>query len=159
MRLISATALTLDFSMKPWRTADLVSACAAAFAGGIQVQAFLQQRLRVGEIDQPKLAPDRIRPAVAFHHGDGAVGCDVDVVIRRLKDDRPGGAENRVARDRHELTLVVELQAAVAGVALAGRRLHHQKGGAVDGNVQGIFGLLDGRLARNRERCRGPGRS
>ena len=34
------------------------------------------------------------------------------------------------------------MQAAVAGVALAGRRLHHQEGGAVDGNVERIFGLF-----------------
>jgi hypothetical protein len=114
----------------------------AAFAGGIEVQALFQQFLRVGEVHQPELAADRIRPVVAFHHGDGAVGRDVDVMVGRLKHDGAAGAEYRIACNRDQLALVVDLQAAVAGIAFAARRLHHQKGGAVDGEIERILGLL-----------------
>jgi len=69
-------------------------------------------------------------------------------MVGRLKHDGAAGAENRIARGRHELTLVVEQHAAVTGIALAGRRLHHQKGGAVDGKIQRIFGLLGGALRK-----------
>ena len=43
----------------------------------------------------------------------------------------------------HELAGGVDLQRAVAGVALAARGLHHQEGVAVDGDVERIAGLLD----------------
>ena len=100
----------------------------------------------LGEADEPELAAERIRAAGAFQHGDGAVGRDVDVVVGRLEDDRAAGAEHRIACGGHELALVVELQAAVAGVALARGRLHHQEAAAVDRDVQRIFGLLGGAL-------------
>ena len=135
--------------MKPWLDHGFgVGLRRAAFACGVEVGALLQQLLRVGETDEPELAADRIRPAGALQHGDGAVGRDVDVVVGRLKHDRPAGAEHRIARDRHQLALVVELQAAVAGVALAGRRLHHQEAAAVDREIQRIFGLLGGALRK-----------
>jgi hypothetical protein len=59
----------------------------------------------------------------------------------------------------HELALVVDLQRAVAGVALAARRLHHQEAVAVDRDVERVAGLLGPGLAKNRARWRGPARS
>ena len=99
------------------------------------------------KLTSAKLAADRIRPAAAFQHGDGAVGRDVDVVVGRLEHDRAAGAEHRIAGRGHELALVVELQVAVAGVALAGRRLHRQEAAAVDRDIERIVGLL-GRALR-----------
>src|SRR5262249_18530782 len=46
-----------------------------------------------------------------------------------------------------ELALAIDLQGAVAGVALALRRLHRQEGVAVDGHVERAAGLLDRALA------------
>ena len=55
--------------------------------------------------------------------------------------------------------LRVDLQRAVAGVALAARRLHHQEAVAVDGDVERIAGLLDRALAEVVPGARGPARS
>ncbi len=102
-----------------------------------------QEALGVGEADDAQLSAQRVRRSGAFQHRDGAVGRDVDVMIGRLEHDRPAGAENRVARGRHELARVVEMQAAVAGVAFAARRLHRQVAATADGDVQRVFGLLE----------------
>ena len=68
-------------------------------------------------------------------------------LVGRLEHDRAGGAEHRIAGGGDELALIVDLQAAVAGVALAGRRLHHQEAVAVDRDVERVLGLL-GRALR-----------
>ena len=44
------------------------------------------------------------------------------------------------------MALIVDLQAAVAGVAFAGERLHHQKAAAVDRDIERVLGLLGGPL-------------
>ncbi len=57
-----------------------------------------------------------------------------------LELDRPAVAEHAVAGAGHELALGVDLQRAVAGVALAARGLHDQEGVAVDGDVERVAG-------------------
>ena len=116
-------------------------------AGRIKVGAFLHQLLRVGEPDQPQLAAHRVDPVGAFEHGDVAVGGDGDFLVGRLEHDRAGAAEHRKAGGVDELALVVDLQSAVAGVALAGRGLHHEEAGAVDRDVERVLGRL-GRALR-----------
>ena len=78
----------------------------------------------------------------ALDHGDGAVVGNRDVVVGLLEGDRSVGAEHRIARRRHQLSLRIDLQPAVAGVTFAGRRLHHQERIAVDGDIQRSLGLL-----------------
>ena len=67
-------------------------------------------------------------------------------MVGRLEHDRAAVAEHRIAGRRHQLALIVDLQAAVAGVALAGGRLHHQEAVAVDRDIERILGLLGGAL-------------
>jgi hypothetical protein len=50
-------------------------------------------------------------------------------------------AENRSSR--HELAGRIHLQCASARVALAARRLHHQEGIAVDGDVERVAGPVE----------------
>ena len=119
----------------------------SAVAGRIKVGAFLHQLLRVGEPDQPQLAAHRVDPVGAFEHGDVAVGGDGDFLVGRLEHDRAGGAEHRIAGGVDELALIVDLQSAVAGVALAGRGLHHEEAAAVDRDVERVLGQL-GRALR-----------
>ncbi len=68
-------------------------------------------------------------------------------MVGRLEHDRAAVAEYGIAGRRHQLALIVDLQAAVAGVALAGGGLHHEEAAAVDCDVQRILGLL-GRALR-----------
>jgi hypothetical protein len=106
-----------------------------AFAAGVEVGAFLHEFLRLCETDQPQLAADRVDAAHAFQHADAAIGIDGDFLVGRLEYDRAAGAEHRVAGRRHQLALRIDLQIAVAGVALAAGGLHDQKTLAVDCNV------------------------
>jgi hypothetical protein len=110
--------------------------------------AVLAQLLRIVERHQAELAAGGIRiETLALANLDRAVVGDGDVAVGGLKDDRPVVAEDLVAGQGHELADVVELQRAVAGVALAARGLHHQHAFAVDGEVQRAAGLLDRALA------------
>ena len=59
-----------------------------------------------------------------------------------------GLAEHLVALAGDELAVAVDLQRAVAGVALAARRLHDQEAVAVDRDVERIAGLLHRALAQ-----------
>ena len=129
--------------MKPWRTRALVSGWADAFARGVEVGALLEQLLRLREGDQPQLAADRVGGVVgALDHGDGAVVGNRDVVVGLLEHDRSVGAEHRIAGGRTSCPCGLICSAAVAGVALAGRRLHHEERLAVDRDIQRILGLL-----------------
>ena len=80
-------------------------------------------------------------------------------LVGRLEHDRAAGAEHGIAAGGDELALIVDLQAAVAGVALAGRRLHHEE--APCRRSRRRAGSWSARYCRrrNRGRCRGPARS
>ena len=64
-------------------------------------------------------------------------------MIGVLELDRTAVAHDPIAGAGHQLSLRVDLQRAVAGVALAARGLHHQKSVTVDGNIERIAGLAD----------------
>src|ERR1700722_20317509 len=92
----------------------------------VEVVAFLLQLLRRREADDADLAAKRFGVGgTGFRDGDAPVRRDHHVVVRRLKDDRPVVAYHRRAVAGDELALPVDLQRAIAGVAIAPRRLHH----------------------------------
>ena len=64
-------------------------------------------------------------------------------MVGLLEHDRAVIAEHGETARRHQLTLIVDLQAAVAGVAGPCRGLNFKKGIAVDGHVERILGRLD----------------
>src|SRR5581483_355184 len=118
-----------------------------AVGRGEGAAAVLLQRLRVVEFDQPQFAAQRVDLRIALAHADGAVAADRHLAVGRLEGDRSGIAEHRIAVIGHQLAAGVDLQRAVARVALAARRLHHQEGVAVDRYVERIAGALQRALA------------
>ena len=67
--------------------------------------------------------------------------------VVRLERDRSRFTQHLIALAGDELTVVVDLHRAVAGVTFAARCLHEQEPVAVDGHVQRIAGLLERTLA------------
>ena len=123
-----------------------MSACAATpCRRGKQVRAFLLQLLRVGEADRASacrgcelvwvMVPSR---TVMVPSSEIVMSWSVGwKVIGAV------GAEHRIAGCGDELALRVDLERAVAGVALAARRLHREEALAVDGDVERVLGVLE----------------
>src|SRR5580704_16700324 len=107
----------------------------------------LLQQLRLIEADDLQLAALRVGGAGTLAHGDDAVRADVDVVVGGLERDRAAVAEHLVAFAGDELAGGVGRERAVAGIALAARRLHRQIALAVERDVERIAGVLDGARA------------
>src|SRR5690606_8628490 len=85
----------------------------------------LLQNGGVVDADHAQLAALRFLPRVAGHRdANGAIAADLDIDIVRLELDRAVLPEHGEAFRGDELASVVDLKAAVAGVALTGRRLH-----------------------------------
>jgi hypothetical protein len=115
--------------------------------GGVEgARSVLLQALRVCEGDEPQPAAAGVDRALPLLHPDGAVRVDDDVAVGRTEGNRPVLADHLVARAGDELALRVDLERAVAGVALAARRLHHKEGVAFDRDVERVAGLLDAAL-------------
>ena len=118
--------------------------------------AVLLQLLRLGEGRRAGACRARsstLEAAVA--DADRAVGADRDVAVGRLQRDRAAVAEHLIAVGGDQLAGGVELQRAVAGVALAARRLHRQEAVAVDRDVERVAGVLGSGPGSCRARCRG----
>src|SRR5581483_10254907 len=60
--------------------------------------------------------------------------------------DRPAGPEHDIAVRGDELSDIVDLERAVAGIALTTLGLHSEEGVAVDDEIERIVGLLGGAL-------------
>src|SRR6267142_3008246 len=106
--------------------------------------AVLLQPLDVVEADEAQPAARRIVARIAtLARRDGAVRIDRDAVVGRLELDRPAVADHAVAGVGHELALGIDLESAVARVALAAWSLHHEEGIAIDGGVERVAGRPD----------------
>ena len=95
------------------------------------------QDLRVVEAHEAKA------PALPLVGGDGAVRRDLEAAFLRREGDRAVVAEDGVAVAGDELPLRVDLEGAVAGVALAGGRLHGEERVALDRHVERVARVLD----------------
>src|SRR5665213_2952808 len=125
MRVISITARTFDFSIVPCEKCEVMSWSGVTPSGA----------LRVG-VDGGACA-----------HADEAVVADLDVVVVRLKGDWAIFAEHRRTFATHQIAGIVDLEGAVAGVALTARGLHGDEALADDGDVERIAGALHRTLA------------
>ncbi len=98
----------------------------------------------------------RMRPRSPWLVSTAPSGAMLTFGLLGPERDRPGLAEDRVAVARDELPLRVDLEGAVAGVALAGGRLHGEEAVALDRGVERVARHLDRRRWRNRAayRCR-----
>src|SRR6266545_590349 len=115
-----------------------------AVGRGKQARSVLLQLRDAVETHQPQLAARGIGLGVgALARRDGAVFVDGDVAVGILELDRTAFAQHLKAFAGDQLAGGVDLQGAVAGVALAARSLHDQEGVAVDRDVERIAGALD----------------
>src|SRR5262249_30094483 len=106
---------------------------------GEQARAVLLQLLDIVEANQAQLAARRGIARVSAPAGrDGAVRVDRDAVVGRLELNRTAVADHAVAVTGDELALRVDLEGAVARVTLAARRLYHEEGVAIDGDVERV---------------------
>src|SRR5262249_5187638 len=78
----------------------------------------------------------------AFARRDGAVRIDRDAVVGRLELDRPAVADHAITGVGHQLALGIDLERAVAGIALAAWGLHHEEGAANDSDVKQVAGRI-----------------
>src|SRR5262249_31367648 len=109
-----------------------------------QARAVLLQLLDAVKTNEAQPAARRIVARIAaLARRDGAVRGDRDAVVGRLGLDGPAVGEPGVAGGGHELALGIDLERAVAGVALAARGLHHEEGIAIDGDVERVAGRPD----------------
>src|SRR6185437_6652965 len=104
--------------------------------------AVLLQLLRIGEIDDGQRAAHAVGGGITLARADGAVGTDRDLPVVGLERDRAAAAEDGIAFRGHQLAGGVDLERAVARVALAARCLHREETVAVDGDVERIAGAL-----------------
>src|SRR5204863_6669760 len=104
---------------------------------GEDVRTLVPERLRIGKAHEPQL------PALALRRRDGGVGSDLDAGLLRAERDRAALAHDVVAVAGDELALGIQREGAVARVALARRRLHHEEAVALDRSVERVAGALD----------------
>ena len=163
MRVISITERTFDFSIAPCTTRDVASrGCGATPSGAAKVLApSFCSCCGLAKRHQAELAARGVGLRVAaLAHRDRAVRGDRDVACRWA-----GTGSGRCRRARVSPALVtsspvrVDLQRAVAGVALAARRLHHQEGVAVDARRRADCRSAGSRPGSCRARSCGPARS
>jgi hypothetical protein len=144
MRDSARTGVTLEFSSAPWRMSAVGDGHRLGAVAQAETGCRRPSRRRAGRCRRPPAGGRGRRP----RRGDRAVAADGDADVVGLEGDGAALAEDQVALLGDELVLGVELEGAVAGVALALGRLHHEEAAAVDGDVERIAGLGDAALGQ-----------